>query len=81
MGKFNKNHQRNKSNIYLLDFIEFLLAASLTSSKDPVRKIELFFSMYDIDNNGLIDENEMRSFVEVCYSKYSSYEICFFFFI
>jgi Ca2+-binding EF-hand superfamily protein len=46
--------------------MEFLLAVSLTSSKDPGRKIELFFSMYDIDHNGLIDENEMRSFIAVC---------------
>jgi len=66
--------------IYLLDFMEFLLAVSLASSKDPVRKIELFFSMYDVDHNGLIDENEMRSFVEVYYYlKYSSNEIFLFF--
>lgn len=37
----------------------------MASSKDPVRKTELFFSMYDIDQNGLIDENEMRCVVEV----------------
>lgn len=37
----------------------------MTSTKDPVRKTELFFSMYDIDQNGLIDENEMRCVVEV----------------
>jgi Ca2+-binding EF-hand superfamily protein len=60
--------------------MEFLLAVSLASSKDPVRKIELFFSMYDVDHNGLIDENEMRSFVEVYYYlKYSSNEIFLFF--
>ncbi len=49
-----------------LDFVEFLIAVSMTSTKDPVRKTELFFSMYDIDRNGLIDENEMRCVVEVC---------------
>ena len=38
----------------------------MTSTKDPIRKTELFFSMYDIDRNGLIDENEMRCVVEVC---------------
>jgi Ca2+-binding EF-hand superfamily protein len=47
--------------------MEFLLAVSLTSSKDPIRKAELFFSMYDIDRNGLIDGNEMRSVIEVCF--------------
>jgi Ca2+-binding EF-hand superfamily protein len=39
----------------------------MTSTKDPVRKTELFFSMYDIDRNGLIDENEMRCVVEVSF--------------
>jgi len=47
--------------------MEFLLAVSVTSSKDPIRKAELFFSMYDIDRNGLIDGNEMRSVIEVCF--------------
>jgi Ca2+-binding EF-hand superfamily protein len=45
--------------------MEFLFAVSLTTSKDPEQKIELFFKMYDIDRNGLIDENEMHDFVEV----------------
>ncbi len=45
--------------------MEFLFAVSLTSSKDREQKIELFFTMYDVDRNGLIDENEMRGFVEV----------------
>ena len=48
-----------------LDFTEFLLAISLISSKDPRRKIELFFGMYDVDRNGLIDRNEMRCLIEV----------------
>lgn len=47
--------------------MEFLIAVSIISSKDPIRKIELFFSMFDIDRNGFIDENEMRSFVEVSF--------------
>ncbi|CAF0931665.1 unnamed protein product [Rotaria sordida] len=50
-----------------MEFMEFLFAVSLTASKDPVRKIELFFSMYDIDHNGLIDQNEMRSVLESIY--------------
>ncbi|CAF1342776.1 unnamed protein product [Adineta steineri] len=50
-----------------IDFVEFLIAVSMTSTKDPVRKTELFFSMYDIDQNGLIDENEMRCVVESIY--------------
>ena len=45
--------------------MEFLRAVSLTSSKDRERKIGLFFSMYDIDRDGLIGENELRSVVEV----------------
>ncbi|CAF0823963.1 unnamed protein product [Rotaria sp. Silwood1] len=50
-----------------IEFMEFLFAVSLTASKDPVRKIELFFSMYDTDHNGLIDQNEMRSVLESIY--------------
>lgn len=50
-----------------IDFVEFLIAVSMTSTKDPIRKTELFFSMYDIDRNGLIDENEMRCVVESIY--------------
>jgi Ca2+-binding EF-hand superfamily protein len=46
--------------------MEYLLAVTLTSSDDPVQKLELFFSMYDIDHNGFIDANEMRSAIEVC---------------
>jgi Ca2+-binding EF-hand superfamily protein len=49
----------------------------MTSTKDPVRKTELFFSMYDIDRNGLIDENEMRCVVEVCFwYTYRCFSIC-----
>ena len=43
----------------------------MTSTKDPIKKTDLFFSMYDIDRNGLIDENEMRCVVEVYF-----YDIC-----
>ncbi|CAF2527423.1 unnamed protein product [Rotaria sp. Silwood2] len=50
-----------------IDFAEFLLAVSMTSTKDPVRKMELFFSMYDMDQDGFIDENEMRCVVESIY--------------
>ncbi|CAF3632620.1 unnamed protein product [Rotaria socialis] len=50
-----------------IDFPEFLIAVSMTSTKDPVRKTELFFSMYDIDQNGLIDQNEMKCVVESIY--------------
>ncbi|CAF0929003.1 unnamed protein product [Didymodactylos carnosus] len=50
-----------------IDFVEFLIAVGMTSSKDRQRKIELFFSMYDIDNNGLIDETEMKCVVESIY--------------
>ncbi|CAF3961431.1 unnamed protein product, partial [Rotaria sp. Silwood1] len=39
-----------------IDFAEFLIAVSMTSTKDPVRKMELFFSMYDMDQDGFIDE-------------------------
>lgn len=57
----------DKDSSGFIDFVEFLLAVSMTSTKDASRKIELFFSMYDIDQNGLIDENEMRCVVESIY--------------
>ncbi|CAF5181197.1 unnamed protein product, partial [Rotaria magnacalcarata] len=50
-----------------IDFPEFLIAVSMASTKDLVRKTELFFSMYDIDQNGLIDQNEMKCVVESIY--------------
>ena len=52
-----------------LDFSEFLVAISLISSKDPGRKTELFFCMYDVDRNGLIDKSEMRCLIEVLMSE------------
>ncbi|CAF0784421.1 unnamed protein product [Rotaria sordida] len=50
-----------------IDFAEFLIAVSMASTKDPVRKTELFFSMYDVDQDGFIDENEMRCVIESIY--------------
>ena len=46
-----------------------MIAVSLTSSKEAGQKIDLFFSMYDRDQNGFIDINEMRDFVEVSHTK------------
>ncbi|UJR10326.1 hypothetical protein I4U23_014532 [Adineta vaga] len=60
-------HLFNKDGSGYMDFMEFLLAVSLTSSKDPKRKLELFFEMYDMDRNGLIDGNEMRCVIESIY--------------
>ena len=57
--------EQNINHFYSIDFFEFLIAVSLTSSKDATQKIDLFFSMYDRDQNGLIDINEMRDFLEV----------------
>ena len=41
------------------------MAVNLTSSKVAEQKIDLFFSMYDVDKNGRIDEREMHCFLEV----------------
>ncbi|CAF1493075.1 unnamed protein product [Adineta steineri] len=57
----------NKDGSGYMDFMEYLFAVSLNSSKDPVRKLQLFFAMYDMDHNGLIDENEMRSAIQSIY--------------
>ena len=55
---------------FRLDFVEFLMAVNLTASKVPEQKIDLFFTMCDIDGNGRIDRQEMHCFFEVCLGKF-----------
>ena len=57
--------ERIVSRWFPLDFVEFLLAVNLTSSKVAEQKIDLFFSMYDMDKNGRIDQHEMHCFLQV----------------
>jgi Ca2+-binding EF-hand superfamily protein len=48
-----------------VDFKEFLIGLSVTSSSDVDKKLKWAFRMYDIDGNGFIDEEEMLSMMKV----------------
>jgi hypothetical protein len=47
------------------DFNEFLMALNVTSSKNLQKKLDLAFTMYDIDGNGKIDRREMKKIIKV----------------
>ncbi|CAF1634902.1 unnamed protein product [Didymodactylos carnosus] len=47
-----------------VDFIEFLLATSLITQKDPVKKLEWAFTMYDRDKSGSISRKEMKKIMD-----------------
>merc|ERR1712098_347102 len=50
-----------------IDFKDFLLVIHLTSNGQAEDKIRLMFSLYDKDNNGSIDGNEMNSVIREVY--------------
>lgn len=53
---------------YSLDFKEFLISISLTStSVNYKKKLEWVFNLYDIDGNGTIDREEFRTIIEAIY--------------
>lgn len=48
----------------MIDFQEFLIAISITSTNHNMRKkLEWIFELYDIDGNGQIDRDEFRTIV------------------
>ena len=49
-----------------IDFVEFLIAISITAQGDAKKKLELAFRMYDVDKNGRVDKKEMEKIIEVC---------------
>jgi Ca2+-binding EF-hand superfamily protein len=42
-------------------FTEFLIAVSLSSNKDPRKKLHLAFKMYDRNRSGSLDKSEIDS--------------------
>jgi Ca2+-binding EF-hand superfamily protein len=57
--------KRTYTKDYLLDFVEFLIAISVTSHGDIREKLNMAFNMYDIDKNGKVDSKEMEQIVTV----------------
>jgi len=50
-----------------IDFVEFLIAISISSHGDTKKKLSLAFKMYDIDGNGKIDKKEMERLIKAIY--------------
>jgi neurocalcin delta len=50
-----------------IDFTEFLVAISTSSSNDVKQKLHLGFKLYDSNNNGSIDKKEMIKLIEAIY--------------
>jgi Ca2+-binding EF-hand superfamily protein len=50
-----------------IDFTEFLVAISTSSSNDVKQKLHLGFKLYDTNNNGSIDKKEMQKLIEAIY--------------
>ena len=51
-----------------LDFKEFLLAMDLVAARTVEEKLLWCFKLYDTDNSGVIDKNEMANIMESVYN-------------
>jgi Ca2+-binding EF-hand superfamily protein len=50
-----------------IDFVEFMMAVSVTAKGDVKEKLTLAFKMFDIDKNGSVDRKEMEKIMEAIY--------------
>lgn len=50
-----------------IDFTEFLVAISTSSSTDIRKKLGLVFNLYDTNDNGRIDKKEMEKIINAIY--------------
>lgn len=46
-----------------VDFVEFLIALSLTQNPDPKQQLSFIFKMYDLDGNNQLDLNEIEKII------------------
>ena len=56
-----------------LDFKEFMLAVDLVAARTPEEKLIWAFRMYDVDNSGQIDKEEMVNVIESVYTMLSKF--------
>ena len=49
-----------------MNLVLFKKGYLLTSKGDKRKKLEILFNMYDLDNNGYIDKDEIKKVVKSC---------------
>ena len=65
----------NKDKSGSIDFVEFLVALSVSSQKDIHKKLRLAFRYYDSNCNGKIDRKEMTQMITAIYELKGNFEI------
>ena len=50
-----------------IDFVEFILAINITFSGTKMEKLKYAFELFDVDGNGIIDQEEMSRIVLAMY--------------
>ena len=56
----------------LIDFKELILAKNLTNNGSAEERLKCAFSMYDVDGNGGIDQQEMTAVLRAMYKAYDT---------